>query len=233
MRVAPILNALAVFAAILFLYLGHGYYIDRTMENACLDSQEFLSTLSKTALLDLISNFDTPPERITQNYLAPKITETRKIKNITNPITLSELETLYLVLGDYLEPEGCDLFKNLASAGQARAVLLYTEEFKKADHKLLLSEIDDLQEKSNFIDHINPAVSCGFGVDNPILSKKEPEYCSAIHEQNYLLVKQLELQIEKDDQISQTYKALFANCLADCLNKEMSCVETCWKQKLT
>jgi len=232
MRTAAIINALAVFAAIFFLYISYGYYIDRTMETACQDSEEFLSNLAHATLSDLISNFDTPPEKLTQNYISPKITSIRKTEEIKDPLTFSQLETLYFVLGDYLEPEGCNLFTNLVKISQAKTILLYSEEFKEIDSTKLLSEIDKLPKKSELIDHTNPPAACGLKIDNPILEKKEPDYCKAIHEQNYFLVKQLELQVQTDDQTSQIYKATLANCFADCLNKEITCTENCWKNKL-
>ena len=233
MKIASVINALMVLGAIFFLYISYGYYIERTMRMACEDSEVFLANLANTMLPERIKDFDTPPEKVTQNYLSPKLTEIRRIHNISDPIALSELEALYLILGDYLEPEGCNLFTNLAAVSQAKTVLLYTQEFRKGNHTLFLGEIEDLPRKSNIIDHVSPPTACGLEIDNHILQKEEPEYCKAIHEQNYRVVKELELQVDKDDEVSQVYKSLLANCFADCLNKEITCVEDCWKRKLS
>jgi len=233
MKTSAVINALLIFVTVLFVYFGYGYYIDRTMEKACGDSEIFLTELSHTTLSPLLAEFETPPKKLTQNYLAPKITEIRKIQEVSDSITLSELEIMYAVLGDYLEPESCDFFTNVARASQARTILLYTEEFRNAETTGLESEITDLADKSNRIDHISAKASCGLDIDNPILEKQEKEYCEAIHEQNYRLVKELEMQIAENDPLSQIYKATLANCLADCLNEEVDCVDDCWKNKLS
>lgn len=236
MRTSYVINAITVFAAILFLYIGYGYYIDRAMEKACEDSEAFLSKASQETLSELVSNFDTPPETLTQNYLTPKITEIRKIQRISDPITLSELEAIYFILGEHLEPEpsqACDLFTNIVHAAQAKTILLYTEEYKKADRSALASELKELPTKSRLIDHINPELSCGLDVQNPILESREEDYCRAIHEQNYRLVKELEAQMQDNGRPSQIYKATIANCFAECLNNEISCVEDCWQNKLS
>ena len=229
---SKVLNIIAIVAAIVFLFYGYGYYIDRSLGEVCINSEEFLEGLSQVTFAELIAEFDTPPEKITQNYLEPKMTEIRKMEKGANPITLSELETMYLVLGGYLEENKCDLFPNIAKAAQARTIMLYSEEFRKVEALELVSEITALEKKSDLIDHISAPKTCGFGIDNPVLEEREEEYCSAVHEANYFLVKQLELQIDDNDQVSQIYKATLANCFADCLNEEISCVEECWQRKL-
>lgn len=239
MKTSTVIGVVSVGIAIFLIYYSFGFYVDRSLGEACESSDEKLSEFAQIYFVDRITDLAAKAgvsdlSIISSTTLTPKLTELRTSGKLEGDDLrkLAEAEVLYIVLEEYLGEKACDLHKNMARLGQVSAIVLYGNAFS-ANSMDLSNEAYYVEQSSRTIDHTQPEKVCGFSAGNWILRGEEENYCEALHSENYRLVKALEMDIGMDeDTNSREFKAVLANCFAKCVNKEKDCVDDCWNQKL-
>ena len=114
----------------------------------------------------------------------------------------------------------CNVFKYLVKVDQAN--LLITTEKDKV--RALESEIAQQEDSLKRIEHVAISKTCDA---EGVLEKYEKDYCAALHEENYRLIKLIERS-----SLRSAYKATLINCLSECINAELSCAQACWERKV-
>ncbi len=230
-------------------YFGYNFYSDLALENSCEQLQDSLENVSRDVLFKkagiLSKRFDLGRLDAESNTaLSRRTSEIRTLArekgiNMNSAMDLSELEALKTILGEYLYPDGCDIFKNYVKTAQSQFIRYYTIDMKNlcsnlSDDRIMdismqeLSKVDANMEKISKLQ--TPGSRCGLSNETArILREKEKEYCLALYEHNSGFAISLKESLDDSkDPYSKLYKSALINCLAPCIKNELSCVEECW-----
>lgn len=236
-------------------YMGYNFYSELALENSCEQIQGSLENVSKEVLFKkaglLSERFGLGlMDAKNRESLANRIPEIRAVanekgSNMNSAIDLSELETLDIILEEYLSPGGCDIFKNYVKAAQSQFISYYTVDFKRlasnlTDKELVDASMQELSKVEVNLDKLSkiltPETRCGLSNETArVLREREKDYCLALYEYNSGFVMSMadSLKASKDP-YSKLYKSILINCFTPCIKREISCVEDCWlKQRQT
>jgi len=227
MRTATVIGAITVAIAFFLIYYSYGFYVDRSLQEACENSDARLAGFAQTYFADRVGELAgdagvSDLAVISRVSLGPKLEELRKSGKLEGDglRKLAEADVIYVILGDYLlDSRQCDLHRNVARLGQVGSVVLYGNAFSGRVQDLG-PEVYRVAESSREVDHTRPEKDCGFS-GNWVLRGEEESYCEALHTENYRIVKALEKEVRDDeDDTSKEFKAVLANCFAECVNEE-------------
>jgi len=231
------------------MYFGYNFYAELALERSCGQIQGKLVNVSNDELFKragmLSGRFGLGVvEAGNKAALLKRISELRsaadrKGVNLNTAVELSELETLEIVLGEYISPGGCDFFKNYVKVGQSQFIYYYSNDFRTlalnaSDEQMLAASLREGSKVSANIEQasrmLTPETSCGLSNETArVLRDREKEYCLALYEHNAGLLASLKSSLDRsNDPYSKLYKSVLINCFTPCIKNEVSCAERCW-----
>lgn len=229
MKRSQAISIVSVFIAVMILYYSYGYYVDRTVSEACDDTLSYLQTTGQGIL---VNETVYVADKIGVPYMGAKDLRREAGPDVSDQ-TLMDIATIdattLILFG--IDSEKCDLYTNLVKMSQLKAALLLNSMLTGKDLSAYSGEIGSVEGSIVTIDHTKIPEECGFASDNLLLQRQEKDFCIALHVTNYNLAKSLYAQFTQDtDTPSKTYKAMLINCLAQCINSN-GCLEGCVAEK--
>ncbi len=249
MKTTDIIASMTLLLIGAVVYFGYNFYSDLALERSCGQIQGKLVNISNDELFKrtgvLSNRFGLGVvEAGNKAALLRKVLEIRsaagrKGVNLNTAVDISELETLEIILGEYISPGGCDFFKNYVKVGQSQFIYYYSNDFKTlalnaSDEQILSASLQEESKVSANIEQANriltPEAACGLSNETArVLREKEKEYCLALYEHNAGLLASLKSSLDRSkDPYSKLYKSVLINCFTPCIKNEVSCAERCW-----
>jgi len=243
MRTSAMLSLASLLVFAVIVYEGYKYYSEASVERACYETRTVLENRSMGFFLnranELSADFgmkplNEPNREMVGGRLSALRQKVNNLESLELSTKLSETELAYAVLGSYLDGGGkCILFDNMVRMGQANVITIYAIDYRRAAANAPQERVLELGKRelalvSEGRESSGMCVSSAGGA----LAAGGEDYCQTLQRLNRELLKSTEGSLKgTTDGGSILYKAIFANCLSGCIEKEASCIANCWLAK--